>query len=357
VPPEHGLTLRSVEELPDGLELFQACFLANGMPKSPAHLRWQFQRSPADGRLIMLAVDEAVGTVAGVYAVFRSDFRIGAITRPGAQSLDTITDEKYRGRGLFPRLAAKVYDRCREESVAFVYGFPNGSSAPGFFGKLGWVNLDPVPFLIKPLRPAYFLRRFAPALAGAWSRRCLPWAVPGMSLPPGWQAQPWTSFGDEADRIWRSFRAAVGVAVERDAAYLNWRFGQRPATAYQTLAVHDASGNCRGFVTYICLEKHGGRIGYVMELLAEPADGAAMAALLDLAVTDLADQGAEVLLAWCLPHSPTRSTFGRAGFFGLPERLRPIELHFGVRPFDPALTAFLSDRSNWYLSYADSDTV
>jgi GNAT superfamily N-acetyltransferase len=357
VSPESALTLRRLQELPDGLELFRGCFRANGMPKSAEHLRWQFERSPTDGRLVTFAIDEPAGAVAGIYAVFRSSFKVGPVTRPAVQSLDTITDQRYRGRGLFPKLATHVYEQCREDSVAFVYGFPNGSSAPGFFGKLGWVNLDPVPFLIKPLRAAYVLRRFASALAGRWSSHCLPWAVPARPLPQDWHVQPWTSFGEDANRIWREFREVVGVALERDANYLNWRFSRRPASSYRTMAVYDASGSCRGFVTFTCMEKHGGTVGYIMELLAAPADQTAMTALLGVAVADLAEQGAEVLLAWSLPGAPTHRAFRRSGFLSLPERLRPIELHFGVRSFDPELTAFLSDHNNWYLSYADSDTV
>ncbi len=41
----------------------------------------------------------------------------------------------------------------------------------------------------------------------------------------------------------------------------------------------------------------------------------------------------------------------------LPERLRPIELHFGARALDASLEAVVYDAARWYLSYADSDTV
>lgn len=55
-----------------------------------------------------------------------------------AQSGDTMTDPEYQGRGLFSRLGAATYDLARAEGIAFVFGFPNANSYPGFVKRLGW---------------------------------------------------------------------------------------------------------------------------------------------------------------------------------------------------------------------------
>ena len=44
-------------------------------------------------------------------------------------------------------------------------------------------------------------------------------------------------------------------------------------------------------------------------------------------------------------------------FFKLPEKLKPIELHFGVKSFNNDISSIVNKRDNWYLSYSDSDTV
>ncbi|MEZ4238042.1 MAG: hypothetical protein R3F59_18230 [Myxococcota bacterium] len=104
-------------------------------------------------------------------------------------------------------------------------------------------------------------------------------------------------------------------------------------------------------------DKHGGRVGYVMEVLHVPDDHRAGEILLGAALDDLVASGADVALAWCLEHSPNRTTYRRLGFRSLPESVRPIELHFGVRALDAPPDAALGNRRNWYLSYLDSDTV
>lgn len=41
----------------------------------------------------------------------------------------------------------------------------------------------------------------------------------------------------------------------------------------------------------------------------------------------------------------------------MPDKLRPVEIHFGARALAPEAAAALRDGSVWYLSYLDSDTV
>ena len=75
------------------------------------------------------------------------------------------------------------------------------------------------------------------------------------------------------------------------------------------------------------------------------------------ALRRMAAAGADAALSWCFPHSPNHGAYTRLGFLPLPERVRPIELHVGVRPLDASLAGLLGRRESWYLSYCDSDTV
>ena len=94
-----------------------------------------------------------------------------------------------------------------------------------------------------------------------------------------------------------------------------------------------------------------------VELLHEPGDDATGIALLRAALRAMASDGADAVLGWSFRHSPNYEAYAEAGFLPLPERLRPIELHFGVRPLNESLGPMLRDRSHWYISYCDSDTV
>jgi hypothetical protein len=105
-------------------------------------------------------------------------------------------------------------------------------------------------------------------------------------------------------------------------------------------------------------DKHGGVVGYVLELMVDPehlADGQQM---LRWGIDNFASKGADIVLAWNFAHSYTHSLFTRSGFFPLPSRFRPIELHIGVRTMNGMATpSGIRKRDSWYISYLDSDTV
>ncbi|MDX2009475.1 MAG: GNAT family N-acetyltransferase [Myxococcaceae bacterium] len=341
----------------EDVDLYKATFDRNGSPRSLEHLQWQFIRNPTGRLNVEFAQAEGSEKLAAIYATMPVDLRVEGEVLPACQSLDTLTDVDFRGQGLFVKMAQAVFGRAETNGDACVYGFPNGNSAHGFFERLGWTRLDPVPFMVLPLRLNYFLRRL-PRVGRAFSR------LPGVplavvhapKLPFHREFRPILQFGPDADDIWTQFAAGIPVAVHRDQRYLNWRLVEKPRERYQRVGLFE-NGQLRGFVAWCTKEKHGGHIGYVLELLHAPSAPDVARSLLQFAVSEMRRSGAEVVLAWNLEHSPNHSAFRSTGFRKLPERLRPIELHVGVRPLRAPATANIGNRLNWYLSYLDSDTV
>jgi GNAT superfamily N-acetyltransferase len=354
-----SLQLEWMQQSEDDIARFAACFERNQSPKDLAALRWQYIQNPAGGPIVAFSRDAEMvhgDQIAAVYAVFPVRFKLDEQLVVGAQSLDTLTDGNYRGQGLFGKLATAVYDRCRETGVKFVYGFPNGSSAPGFFGKLGWVRMDPLPFLILPLRSKYFLSKL-PVL------RKMPALLPDFPLRrkrmprPTVNIRPIDRFDPATEQVWVDFSKSFRIGICRDALYLNWRFFSRPNSPYTCLGSFDEQGKLNAFVVYCVREKHEGKIGYIMELMfARGCESQALDCLRH-ALNAQQDAGCDAVLAWNLPRSANAGVYAQGGFMVLPERFRPIELHFGAVPFDPASQAAITDRNAWYISYADSDTV
>jgi GNAT superfamily N-acetyltransferase len=348
-----ALDFRAMEHAEGDLTAFRECFERNGTPRRLDALRWQYFENPAEELFVDLAVfDERIGAI---YAVQPAVVRVRGARMLGAQSVDTLVDADFRGRGLFTKMAEALYQRVRERGGAFVYGFPNANSAPGFFNKLGWSSLDPVPFLVRPLRTAFVASKLPLA---RWLRR-----LPDLRLPivgprlqvAAQELRPLTEFGPELGALWERFASDVMVAVDRSPQYLRWRLG-KPGERYECFGVFEGA-QLVAFCAYTTVDKHGGRIGYVIELLHDRGRHETGAALLTECLRRMAGDGADAVLAWAFGHSPNASAYSKVGFLPFPERFRPIELHIGVRPLDESLTETLSDRRNWYISYCDSDTV
>jgi hypothetical protein len=80
-----------------------------------------------------------------------------------AQSVDTMTDVRYRFKGLFVQLANMTFDLCRDEGINFIFGFPNQNSLHGFLVKLKWQMTEMMDCYIIPVS-IISIERFAKKL-------------------------------------------------------------------------------------------------------------------------------------------------------------------------------------------------
>jgi GNAT superfamily N-acetyltransferase len=85
-----------------------------------------------------LAYKNGDTTAAAYYGVFPMRLLVEGKQVLAAQSGDTMTHPDHRGKGLFIELAKRTYALAKDEGIAFVFGFPNANSYPGFVKKLAW---------------------------------------------------------------------------------------------------------------------------------------------------------------------------------------------------------------------------
>ena len=305
------------------------------------------------GSVAVLIKDEE-GSISAIYATLPVKAVVAGKETIVCQSLDTMTDENHRGKGLFVTAAKERYSLSKSEGVGFVYGFPNGNSVHGFRKHLEWKLLDPVPFIFKPIRTGYFLRKVLGDKIGSFFDVRVS-IKSKIKLSGRHKLVKTTVFDGKYDQLWSVFSQKFSVSVLRDSSYLNWRFIDKPNEDYKIYSLFEGD-ILRGFIVYCIKVKHGGNVGYVMELITDLSCVNHQQTLLDYATNDLIDLGCDVILAWCFPFSPSFDAYSKANFFSLPKKLRPIELHFGYANFNSDETV-LSKRYNWYLSYSDSDTV
>jgi len=344
-PEESDYVTRPLS-LPEDTAEYCHIFEKNNNPRNLDVLNWRFgASSPAGHSVIYVATprDDAEETAA-LYATIAVPMQVKGQAYKACQSLDTLTDEKHRRKGLFETTAADTYKQLADEKAILVYGFPNAFSNGGFVRKLGWYNLDPVPFLIRP-----FFRGLLPSKLKGRATISLSNMKRNGILCGDYV------FGDAHDALWKSAQTTIGISLLRNARYLNWRLSRPNANYY--VCEHTENGILKSFTVYSIEAKHGKTIGYVMECIHGDKDPASGQKSLSLALQDMKRAGCDLALAWCLPHSFNFRAYKRCLFFNLPDRLRPIQLHFGFRTFSEEIEPVASSRSEWYLSYLDSDTV
>ncbi|NJM32550.1 MAG: GNAT family N-acetyltransferase [Limnobacter sp.] len=330
------------------VEEIRRLFENNGFPRTAAYNNHIYRMR--NGRAAVACFYQHEGKLGGMYAAVPCELQIDRQQVHGFQSLDTMVDTACRGRGVFQKTALAHYAHLESESYPVVYGFPNGNSFKGFQKYLGWVFLDPVPFLVRPIRVSYFLKnRFLKALARHVK-------VPAFGASRQVEFSQTLPAQARLHTLCEGFASTFRVGVARTPAFLKDRYTEVPHKQYQFATVSDAAG-LQGLCVFCMEDKHGGKIGYVMELVYNPACPKVRDTLLKAVVRRFSESGCDCALAWCFSHHSSYAGYLKNLFFPLPEKLRPIELHFGFRCFNPTYLPVLSDRKNWYVSYSDSDTV
>jgi GNAT superfamily N-acetyltransferase len=125
--------------LTDYVGLFQRCFPGD-TKFSAQYLEWQYSANPHGKVIGVDAFHE--GELVAHYAVIPRVYLSGSGERIlGALSVNTATDPRHQGKGLFVRLAEETYGFAFEEGVKFVTGAANANSIPGFVRRLGFSEL------------------------------------------------------------------------------------------------------------------------------------------------------------------------------------------------------------------------
>ncbi len=199
------------------LALFRRGFFVD---RSLARWSWEYRENPYGNRKISMAFDSD-GKLAAHYSGYpvrfhrEEDGRTQALT--ALQIGDTMTEPSVRhvGRGptsLLGRTVRHYYSRFCDGQVAFNYGVNTGN-----------------------------IQRFSMSFVGARRLEDLPYHVrdagPPVSLPhplrvrlAGWRVERISHFDGRFDELFRRVAGAYRLLIERDARYLDWRYGRCPDT-------------------------------------------------------------------------------------------------------------------------------
>jgi hypothetical protein len=257
-------------------------------------------------------------------------------------------DRRHRGTGL-----VLLRDTTKAVTGAFLSA-PN-ERAKGVFERFGFRDVTMLESRVQIVRLENVLagtaaRPAARAAGALWSagRRAARWIARRRASAV--RVSSLTRFDERFDDLWRRVGPAHGTLTVRDAAFLNWRYAERPDCAYRIGAV-EHGGRLEGYVVCSVRRRQELVFGHVVDYLVNRADAAARDALFADAAAELAREGVDVTTCYV----PGDDAFYREG-------LRRCGLRF-ARPRQPVLC--LGDRPvdagaaqvprQWFFTRGDSD--
>jgi len=293
------------------------------MPEPLWH--WKYTRNPFGCR-ILLCVNEAgepVVLYGGIPYVTHCKGRTVEMT----QLMDIMSHPEYRKTGLFIQTGNAFFDTFTGQGKSvLLYGFP---------GKYHFdIGQKYLSYIKIPADVAY-LKGDTAHLASSAVRS------------PG-RLEAVHQIDNTFDRLWENCKGDYPLSIIRNAAFLQWRFGDHPFHRYEIWAYQTTGKEPQG---YAVLAVTGSKAALV-DMLA-PVAGMDESGFWGLLGKMLAGRGITVLETW-LPgeHAMVRSALA-SGFVSGPE---PIGIIPTIRIFDPDLSfEWACDRL--YYTMADGDLM
>jgi hypothetical protein len=173
----------------------------------------------------------------------------------------------------------------------------------------------------------------------------------GSGLGGDLEVQALDGFDESFDDLFERVAAVVPCTVEKDTAFLRWRYGPgSPQSPVTVLGVRSG----RRMLGYAVLKAaFHGQDGYILDLTALPGRQDVVLALLRETVRSFRRMGVQIIRYRLVesPTSPRSADLRRLGFFSRRGRRHKLLVKFA----DTSLRETTGDLLNWSLSFGDGE--
>ncbi|MEL7445884.1 MAG: GNAT family N-acetyltransferase [Pseudomonadota bacterium] len=310
------ITVRPVETRDfDGLRALYARVWDRARDERYDRMRF---RDTMDG-LPIAAVAEVEGPdgkpdIAGFFTLWPITLTDGSSIIPGGEAMDVMTDERLRGRGVFPSLAAATARFAGERGIQILFGAPNEAIFKGYLKKLSWSSPGFIRSFVRPLsaKGVAPLGGLGDPVLGIGMKN----ALAGHTVSHERPSDDALSICLEASEGARKNSVGGGVLrVRRTPEWYQFRYQDAGRFDYRWVTL-DKGGELVGFAVWAIEIDQAGRMkrANLNDVIAP--DDAAERALIALVANKAKQAGANFLHA--VATSPARApTFRKLGFIPL----------------------------------------
>ena len=332
-------------------------------PHTGTHfLEWMFQATPGGTGTGILMTHQ--GETVGFMGISLRTVIAGNQTYRVGHCLDLMVHPDFRSTLSSLKLINKSHEHTRLHDYDFTFGFPNNNSFRLVTNpKCGYQWVFSPTLLVRPLSRTCIGAELVPSLPGFLRN------VIAQTLTSYGSLRTWCSggkkpvgeicaiakFGPEFDHLWHKTRPSNGITIDRNSAYLNWRFVGHPIYAYQkTALVND--GQLLGYVVTCQRQLFGMPTTLIVDILADNNDIGIVKTLLYAVLEHCKACGSQFLVTQLLPNAKLYQQVLALGFLPVPAKLNPKQFNFVMHHLGNDLTNLMNQRL-WSFAWSDMDVV
>lgn len=327
--------------------LYRRVFGHDAAEASRLRWEWQYTRNPNNaGQEPEIWVAREGPAIVGQYATMPVRLAVAGTEVQGSWGMDVMVAPERQRQGL-----GEVLFRTWDRHVGASLGLGLSESSYRLFQKLRWPDVGPIPCFVKPLtRRALRRPEWPDAVNRLVSALTLPVVrIVGRQRPLHADVRMVQRFDDSFTTLWESLAPKFGLAVRRDAAYLNWKYMSAPHVRYSIAALRRDDRNV-GYAVYRHLHEPRGRVTLLVDFLTDPDDEAGFQTLLGWLDREARRADSDKIRAFAL-NAAFRRGLRKSGYFQVKSTME-----FVVRINAVDLPEhFYEDTSRWHVTLGDSD--
>jgi hypothetical protein len=333
---EFFIEIHNSENLEELLDLIKTNYNSSDIINRK-YLNWQYKANPVGRPVMEVARQSNSNDLVGQYLVIPLGYVKDGNLVKGSLSLNTLTREDFRGKGLFTKLATATYNSCLTQGITFTIGFPNPNSYGGFVKKLGFKNPGELQFLIKPL--SYLgivvdkiknrklnerhgddlpMKKFEQIELGE------PFKIEELLLENG---------TNEYADFWNRVSKGYHFTTDRNHEYIKWRYIDLPTRKYKLLKITE-NNFIKGILVLRNKQVYGLNVGIIVDFFGERGNRQ-----LDLyyrkslkaVLKYFRAQRLSLAMTVITPESEESNHLKALGFFAPPKKILPQQFPFIIR--------------------------
>ena len=299
------------------LVLMQQIFPTQGYTEK--FMQWQYFNNPAGEAHVWMCFDgeKPVGSVTALpHLVWAKDRKV-----IGYRIQNVLTDPDYRGLSVYRRLSELCYKFLDSDSTLINFTFPNEKS-DRVFRTSGWKPVGEIPL---------WICESSENNMDDLNHKCT----------------LLNKFCSSEEDIWDSNRRQGILGIDKNAAFLNWRYFDNPESKYQCYRI-DRSGSSAVFILKKYLLAKDNIVFHLCDLFYSSFDENLLTDVLSIIQAKVNKEKASMITSWLSPTDQLASLILKANYIFSPIRSRSYFLRSNVQ-------STRIEHSKWNIRMGDSD--